>query len=50
MDQVSWNSWNLLSFLGQVMISGIQFDNHTQEELATLEIEYTTLSEEIKGL
>ncbi|KAB0350954.1 hypothetical protein FD754_015811 [Muntiacus muntjak] len=35
---------------GQVMISGIQFDNHTQEELATLEIEYSTLSEEIKGL
>ncbi|KAF4023680.1 hypothetical protein G4228_015285 [Cervus hanglu yarkandensis] len=35
---------------GQVMISGIQFDNHTQEELATLEIEYSTLSEEIKGV
>ncbi|CAI9154735.1 unnamed protein product [Rangifer tarandus platyrhynchus] len=35
---------------GQVMISGIQFDNHTQEELATLEIEYSTLSEEMKGM
>uniref|UniRef100_A0A8B9XRY6 BPTI/Kunitz inhibitor domain-containing protein n=1 Tax=Bos mutus grunniens TaxID=30521 RepID=A0A8B9XRY6_BOSMU len=35
---------------GQVMISGIQFDNHTQEELPTLEIEYSTLSEEIKGV
>ncbi|ELR57888.1 hypothetical protein M91_13805, partial [Bos mutus] len=33
-----------------VMISGIQFDNHTQEELPTLEIEYSTLSEEIKGV
>ena len=32
------------------MISGIQFDNSTQEELPTLEIEYSTLSEEIKGL
>ena len=32
------------------MISGIQFDNHAQEELPTLEIEYSTLSEEIKGL
>ena len=32
------------------MILGIQFDNHTQEELPTLEIEYSTLSEEIKGL
>ena len=32
------------------MISGIQFDNHTQEELPTLEIDYSTLSEEIKGL
>ncbi|XP_069402428.1 trophoblast Kunitz domain protein 1-like [Ovis canadensis] len=35
---------------GQVMISGIQFDNHTQEELPTLEIEYSTLSEENKGV
>ncbi|XP_045018531.1 trophoblast Kunitz domain protein 1 isoform X3 [Bubalus bubalis] len=35
---------------GQVMISGIQFDNHTQEELPMLEIEYSTLSEEIKGV
>ncbi|XDA82708.1 hypothetical protein R6Z07M_012577 [Ovis aries] len=35
---------------GQVMISGIQFDNHAQEELPTLEIEYSTLSEEIKGV
>ncbi|XP_059748778.1 trophoblast Kunitz domain protein 1-like [Bos taurus] len=35
---------------GQVMILGIQFDNHTQEELPTLEIEYSTLSEEIKGV
>ena len=32
------------------MISGIQFDNSTQEELPTLEIEYATLSEEITGL
>ena len=32
------------------MISGIQFDNSTQEELPTLEIEYSTLSEENKGL
>ena len=32
------------------MISGIQFDNHTQEELPTLQIEYSTLSEENKGL
>ena len=52
---VSWtrlkiHSWNLLGFIGQVMISGIQFDNHAQEELPTLEIEYSTLSEEIKGL
>ncbi|KAJ1076415.1 hypothetical protein K5549_002455 [Capra hircus] len=36
--------------VGQVMISGIQFDNHTQEELPTLEIEYSTLSEENKGV
>uniref|UniRef100_A0A8C0AD47 BPTI/Kunitz inhibitor domain-containing protein n=1 Tax=Bos mutus grunniens TaxID=30521 RepID=A0A8C0AD47_BOSMU len=35
---------------GQVMISGIQFDNHTQEELPTLKIEYSTLSEENKGV
>ena len=49
-DYVFWNSWNLLSYIGQVMISGIQFDNSTQEELPTLEIEYSTLSEEIKGL
>ncbi|KAB0337369.1 hypothetical protein FD754_025222 [Muntiacus muntjak] len=35
---------------GQVMISGIQFDNHTQDELPTLQIEYSTLSEENKGL
>ncbi|KAM9683367.1 trophoblast Kunitz domain protein 1-like [Dama dama] len=35
---------------GQVMISGIQFDNHTQEELPTLQIEYSTLSEENKGV
>ena len=32
------------------MSSGIQFDNPTQEELPTLEIEYSTLSEENKGL
>ena len=50
MDHVFWNSWILLSYIGQVMISGIQFDNSTQEELPTLEIEYSTLSEEIKGL
>ena len=50
MDQASWNSWNLLSFIGQVMISRIQFDNHTPEELPTLEIEYSTLSEENEGL
>ena len=50
MDQASWNSWNLLSFIGQVMISRIQFDNHTREELPTLNIEYSTLSEENKGL
>ncbi|KAB0338293.1 hypothetical protein FD755_025287 [Muntiacus reevesi] len=35
---------------GQVMISGIQFDNHTQDELPTLQIEYSTLGEENKGL
>ncbi|XP_070657855.1 trophoblast Kunitz domain protein 1 [Bos indicus] len=35
---------------GQVMISRIQFDNHTQEELPTLNIEYSTLSEENKGV
>ena len=50
MDQASWNSWNLLSFIGQVMISGIQFDNPMPEELPTLEIEYSTLSEENEGL
>ena len=50
MDQASWNSWNLLYFIGQVMISRIQFDNHTREELPTLNIEYSTLSEENKGL
>ena len=50
MDQTSWNSWNLHSFIGQVMISGIQFDNHTQEEFPTLNMEYSTLSEEMKGL
>ena len=50
MDHVFWNSWNLLSFIGQVMISGIQFDNHTQEEMPTLQIEYSTLIEENKGL
>ena len=32
------------------MISGIQFDNHTAEELPTLQIEYSTLNEENKGL
>ena len=32
------------------MISGIQFDNHTAEELPTLQIEYSTLIEENKGL
>ena len=50
MDQAAWNSWILLSFIGQVMISRIQFDNHTLEELPTLSIEYSTLSEENKGL
>ncbi|XDB56808.1 hypothetical protein AB1E18_010269 [Capra hircus] len=35
---------------GQVMISRIQFDNHTLEELPTLSIEYSTLSEENKGV
>ena len=50
MDQASWNSWNLLSFIGQVMISRIQFDNHTLEEYQTLKIEYSTLNEENKGL
>ncbi|MXQ86685.1 hypothetical protein E5288_WYG013067 [Bos mutus] len=33
----------------EVMISRIQFYNHTQEELPTLEIEYAILSEENKG-
>nr|CAI9712775.1 unnamed protein product [Rangifer tarandus platyrhynchus] len=33
---------------GQVMISGIQFDNHTLEEYQTLKIEYSTLNEENK--
>ena len=50
MGQASWNSCNLLSFIGQVMISGIQFDNHTLEEYQTLKIEYSTLNEENKGL
>ena len=50
MDQASWNSWNLLSFIGQVMISGIQFENHMPEELPTLNMEYSTLNEENKGL
>ena len=50
LKQASWNSWNLLSFIGQVMISGIQFDNHTLEEYQTLKIEYSTLNEENKGL
>ncbi|XP_005688766.2 PREDICTED: trophoblast Kunitz domain protein 1 [Capra hircus] len=35
---------------GQVMISRIQFDNHTLEELPTLQLEYSTLSEENNGL
>ncbi|KAM9683368.1 trophoblast Kunitz domain protein 1-like [Dama dama] len=34
---------------GQVMISGIQFDNHTPEEYQTLKIEYSTLNEENKA-
>ncbi|XP_043738771.1 trophoblast Kunitz domain protein 1 [Cervus elaphus] len=34
---------------GQVMISGIQFDNHTLEEYQTLKIEYSTLNEENKA-
>ena len=50
MDHVFWNSWILLSFIGQVMISGIQFDNSTQEEMPTLQIEYSTLIEENEGL
>ena len=50
MDQASWKSWNLLSFIGQVMISGIQFENHMPEELPTLNMEYSTLNEENKGL
>ena len=50
MDHIFWNSWNLLSFIGQVMISGIQFDNSTQEEMPTLQIEYSTLIEENEGL
>ena len=32
------------------MISRIQFDNHMQEELPTLNMEYSTLNEENKGL
>ncbi|KAF4023681.1 hypothetical protein G4228_015284 [Cervus hanglu yarkandensis] len=40
---------NVLSFIGQVMISGIQFDNHTLEEYQTLKIEYSTLNEENKA-
>ena len=32
------------------MISGIQFDNSTQEEMPTLQIEYSTLIEENEGL
>ncbi|XP_027414009.1 trophoblast Kunitz domain protein 1-like [Bos indicus x Bos taurus] len=35
---------------GQVMISRIQFDNHTLEELPTLQLEYSTLSEENNGV
>nr|XP_020767163.1 trophoblast Kunitz domain protein 1-like [Odocoileus virginianus texanus] len=34
---------------GQVMISGIQFDNHTLEEYQTLKIEYSTLYKENKA-
>jgi hypothetical protein len=50
MDQASWISWNLFSFIGQVMISGIQFDNHTLEEYQTLKIKYSALNKENKGL
>ena len=50
MGQASWNSWILLYFIGQVMISRIQFDSHTLEELPKLNIEFSTLSEENKGL
>ena len=32
------------------MISGIQFDNSTQDEMPTLQIEYSTLIEENEGL
>ena len=32
------------------MISGIQFENHMPEELPTLNMEYSTLNEENKGL
>ena len=32
------------------MISGIQFDNNMQEEMPTLQVEYSTLIEENKGL
>ena len=51
---VSWTrppeTLEIYSFIDEVMISRIQFDNHTQEELPTLEIEYAVLSEENKGL
>ena len=32
------------------MISSIQFNNYTEDELPTLEIEYSPLTEETKGL
>uniref|UniRef100_A0A8C2R8L9 BPTI/Kunitz inhibitor domain-containing protein n=1 Tax=Capra hircus TaxID=9925 RepID=A0A8C2R8L9_CAPHI len=40
----------LAEIITKVMISRIQFDNHTLEELPTLSIEYSTLSEENKGV
>ena len=50
MDQASWNSWNLLSFIGHVTVSGAKYKNHTAEESPTLNIQQLILSEKNKGL
>lgn len=49
MKQASWNSWNLLCFIGQVIVSEYSLTFYT-EEYQTLKIEYITLNEENKGL
>ena len=50
MDQASWNSWNLLSFIGHVMTSRAQLKNHTVEESPTFNTQQLILSEKNKGL